>query len=156
MWAKGSDPPTISNLGMGLNSMSLDNFPLQYRPGSVQLLNVPLRCGPWISYTLKIPLGCGQGPNPPQFPPWVWALTEGKSLAKKSPWHRGISMAGGISVTEGGLGGSPWWGGVSQEGLPGRGGFPWGGLPACTEADPPCGQTDTCKNITFANYVCGR
>ena len=21
---------------------------------------------------------------------------------------------------------------------------------------PPCGQTDTCKNITFANFVCGR
>ena len=21
---------------------------------------------------------------------------------------------------------------------------------------PPCGQTHTCKNITFANYVCGR
>ena len=20
---------------------------------------------------------------------------------------------------------------------------------------PPCGQTDTCKNITFSNYVCG-
>ena len=23
-------------------------------------------------------------------------------------------------------------------------------------ARPPCGQTDTCKNITFANFVCGR
>ena len=23
-------------------------------------------------------------------------------------------------------------------------------------APPPCGQTHTCKNITFANYVCGR
>ena len=23
-------------------------------------------------------------------------------------------------------------------------------------AHPPCGQTDTCKNITFANFVCGR
>ena len=21
---------------------------------------------------------------------------------------------------------------------------------------PPCGQTDTCENITFANFVCGR
>ena len=21
---------------------------------------------------------------------------------------------------------------------------------------PPCGQTDTCKNITFTNFVCGR
>ena len=23
-------------------------------------------------------------------------------------------------------------------------------------ADPPCGQTDTCENITFPNFVCGR
>ena len=28
-----------------------------------------------------------------------------------------------------------------------------GGIPACTEADPPCGQTDTCKNITFATSL---
>ena len=21
---------------------------------------------------------------------------------------------------------------------------------------PPCGQTDTCKNITFANFICGQ
>ena len=26
------------------------------------------------------------------------------------------------------------------------------GIPACTEADPP-GQTDTCKNITFATSL---
>ena len=26
--------------------------------------------------------------------------------------------------------------------------------PPC-HAWPPCGQTDTCKNITFANFVCG-
>ena len=33
--------------------------------------------------------------------------------------------------------------------LPGPGGYD---IPACTEADtlPPCGQTDTCKNITLA------
>ena len=31
-----------------------------------------------------------------------------------------------------------------------RGGVstPGGGIPACTEADTPCGQTDACKNIT--------
>ena len=28
-----------------------------------------------------------------------------------------------------------------------------GGVPAQV---PPCGQTDTCKNITFADFVCGR
>ena len=27
-------------------------------------------------------------------------------------------------------------------------------MPPCH--NPPCGQTDTCKNITFANFVCGR
>ena len=29
-------------------------------------------------------------------------------------------------------------------------------IPACNGADTPCGQTDTCENITFANFVCGR
>ena len=30
-------------------------------------------------------------------------------------------------------------------------------IPACNGADtPPCGQTDTRENITFANFVCGR
>ena len=28
--------------------------------------------------------------------------------------------------------------------------------PPSNHARPPCGQTDTCKNITFANFVCGR
>ena len=61
-------------------------------------------------------------------------------------WSRGVSGPGGS-----GPGGSAWWGG-----LPGPGGVclvPAGsGIPACTEADtlPPCGQTDTCKNITLA------
>ena len=29
----------------------------------------------------------------------------------------------------------------------------WGGIPVCTEADPPCGRTDRCKNITFATSL---
>ena len=33
------------------------------------------------------------------------------------------------------------------------GGGGGGGIPACTEADPPCGQTDRCKNITFATSL---
>ena len=54
-------------------------------------------------------------------------------------------------------------------GLPARGGVPaQGGLPRGSVCPggcllrvgyyhpPPRGQTDTCKNITFANYVCGR
>ena len=33
-----------------------------------------------------------------------------------------------------------------------------GRIPACNGADTtlPRGQTDTCENITFANFVCGR
>ena len=32
-----------------------------------------------------------------------------------------------------------------------------GVYPACTEADPPVNRmTDRCKNIAFANFVCGR
>ena len=46
----------------------------------------------------------------------------------------------------------------------GAGGHAWmpGGVHGCrgachvTRMPPPCGQTDTCKNITFANFVCGR
>ena len=40
-------------------------------------------------------------------------------------------------------------GGSAPEGVSSRG----GGVPACTEADPSCGQTDRCKNITFANSL---
>ena len=29
-------------------------------------------------------------------------------------------------------------------------------LPNHAHPLPPCGQTDTCKNITFANFFCGR
>ena len=53
-------------------------------------------------------------------------------------------------------------GGVSARGyLPGgylpRGGVFPGGMciPACNGTDPSCGQTDTCENITFANFVGG-
>ena len=45
----------------------------------------------------------------------------------------------------------PWgvcWG-VSASGLGGC-------IPACNGADPPCGQADTCEDITFANFVYGQ
>ena len=46
---------------------------------------------------------------------------------------------------------------VPALGLPAPGGWRvpgGGGIPACTEADsPPCGQTDRCKNITFATLL---
>ena len=43
--------------------------------------------------------------------------------------------------------------------VPGLGGVPGPGvcIPACTETDPPVDRmTDTRKNITFTNFVCGR
>ena len=33
----------------------------------------------------------------------------------------------------------------------------WTEISLWTETEtPPCGQSDTCGNITFANFVCGR
>ena len=83
---------------------------------------------------LNFPLGCGPEPDPPL----GCGPGGGVSLAGGSPWQ-GVSLAGV---------GSPWQGVSWQGGLPGR-----DGLQACTEAEPPRGQTDTCKNITFANYM---
>ena len=71
----------------------------------------------------------------------------------------GMSTSWGVSASGGGicfggclpLGGVCFWGGVCL--FPGG-----GGIPACTEADTPLWtewMTDTYKNITFANYVCG-
>ena len=72
---------------------------------------------------LNFPLGCGPGPDPPQFLPWVWA------------W-RGMPPSWGLPPS----GGSPSWGMPPS----GGGGFSLagGGIPACTEADPPCEQND--------------
>ena len=156
----GPDPPELPPWMLAWIWSTL-NFPLGCGPGSD-----PPQFPPWVwawiwspsisplgvgldLIPLNFHLGCGPGPDPPQFLPWVWAW-RGVSLAGGSPWQgvlpgrgllgRGVSLAGG----------SPW------QGVSLAGGSPWqGGLPACTEADSPCGQTDTCQNITFANYVCG-
>ena len=54
-------------------------------------------------------------------------------------------------------------GGVPAQGvyLPGGSVPAQGGVPARGEGylprySSPCGQTDTCETITFANFVCGR
>ena len=48
-------------------------------------------------------------------------------------------------------------GGVSARGGVCPGGSAWGVcIPACNGADTPRGQTDTCENKTFTNFVCGR
>ena len=58
-------------------------------------------------------------------------------------------------------GGGAWsWGGAWSQGVPGTGGclvLGGGGIPACTEADPPVNRiTDACKNITLPQLCCGR
>ena len=52
----------------------------------------------------------------------------------------GVCSVGGCVCSRGGA--------VSASG-------PGGCIPACNGADTPCGQTDTCENITFANFVWG-
>ena len=84
-------------------------------------LNSPLGVGLDL-IPLNFPLGCGPGPDPLNFP--LVSGLGGGSPWWGSPWQVGVSLAG--------------------RGLPGRGAGV-GGLPACTEADSPRGQTDTCK-----------
>ena len=77
----------------------------------------------------------------------------GFSIWGGSP-SRGVSIQGVLH-----LGGFSIPGGVLHRGLSIRGGAPAYILPghvtcnASWYTHPPCGQTDTCKNITFANYV---
>ena len=52
-------------------------------------------------------------------------------------------------LAPGGWGSAP--GGCLLQGVPALGGG--GGIPACTEADPHCGQTHMCKNITFTTSL---
>ena len=71
----------------------------------------------------------------------------------------GVSAQGGVCLWSLGGGGSasggsasgPWGEGMSGSGVPG----------GCVSQHamgqtPPRGQTDTCENITFADFVCGR
>ena len=82
----------------------------------------------------------------------------------ESPWQGGLLVWGGLlargeSLCQGGLlaGGSPCWGGVSLPGVSLPGASPChGGLLAWRVSYPPVDRmTDRCKNITFANFVCG-
>ena len=66
----------------------------------------------------------------------------------------GCLLLGWVSATGGCLlpGGCLFQGGACSGGV-----CSWAGgggdIPACTEADPICGQTDRCKNITFATSL---
>ena len=112
--------PWISPLGVGLDLIPL-NFSL-----AVGLDLIPL----------NFSLGCGPGPDPPQFPPWVWAWgvsLEGVSLEGGGLLGRKgglLGRKGGLLGRKGGLlagrGGSLAGRGVS---LAGRGVSLAGGLP---------------------------
>ena len=66
---------------------------------------------------------------------------------------RGCTWSGGVP----GLGGFTWFQGVYlvTGGVPGPVGCTWsqGGVPGPGPGTYPCGQTDTCKNITFATSL---
>ena len=48
-------------------------------------------------------------------------------------------------------------GGLSARGVSASGPVSGGGVSQHAMGQtPPCEQTDTCENITFANFVCGR
>ena len=68
------------------------------------------------------------------------------------PTSRGVPVLMGMPVPRG----YPLPGGACSQGCTCFGGAcsgGRGGIPACTEADPPCGQTHRCKNITFATLL---
>ena len=98
-----------------------------------------------------IPVGC----IPPACWPYLPACT-----AQGGAWSQGVSALGGCLLQGECLlwGGvcsrgvpAPGWGlplggclllggGVCAQVVPGPGGVGWGGIPACTEVDPPCEQ----------------
>ena len=46
---------------------------------------------------LNFPLECGPGPDPPQLPPWVWALTRSPST---SPLGVGLETCNACRITD--------------------------------------------------------
>ena len=82
---------------------------------------------------LNFPLGCGPGPDPPQFPPWVWAWRRRGSImafccglllchSVMAFWFGGLLIEGSLLVESGLLiesglllwpsGKAFWWGGL--------------------------------------------
>ena len=94
----GSDPPSISPLGVGL-----DLIPLNF------------------------PLGCGPGSDPPQFHPWVWAWIWSPSISPMGVGLDLIPLNFPLGCRPGGgspfWGMPPSWGGCFLGGLSLRGGL---------------------------------
>ena len=71
-----------------------------------------------------------------------------QGVSVSGPWGRGVSASdpgGCLPLVPGGEG-------VSGSGVPGGCVSHY----AMGQTSPPRGQTDTCENITFADFVCGR
>ena len=132
----GIDPPGCGP-GNPLGQIPL-NFPLGCGPGNPPWPDppqLPLWMWAWRPPQIlhNFPLGCGPGdplpwPDPSQLPPWVWVW--------KPARHAGIPPPGDL--------------------LQGMLGYH---LQCMLGYHPPPHvdrMTDTCKNITFANFVCGR
>ena len=87
-----------------------------------------------------IPVGC----VPPACCPYLPACTaQGWCLLQGGLHHGGAAPGGSLPLREPASGGSACsWGGVSQHAL--------------RQTPPVDRMTDRCKNITFANFVCGR
>ena len=98
--------------------------------------------------------GVGEGLSPPgvSAPQGVGAVVSQHALRQTPPplwteevgcllWGGGLLRGRGVCLL---------WGDVCSLG----GVCSWGGgIPAYTEADTPCGQTDACKNITFVTSL---
>ena len=95
-------------------------------------LNLPPGCDP--GQTTQLPPGCGPGNSPPPPPARPLKLAPGCGPGK---------MQGMLGYTPNPLLDTckACWDTTCR---------------ACWDATPSCGQTDMCKNITFANFVCGR
>ena len=81
------------------------------------------------------------------------ACRGGGGCAWRGVHCRGLHMAGGACMAGGHA-----WQGVGAF-MHGRGACMAGRHALHAHPPPrtpPCGQTDTCENITFANFVCGR
>ena len=131
--------PSIFPLGVGLDLIPL-NFPLGCGPGSAWTWSPsisPLGVGQDL-IPLNFPIGCGPRPDPPQFPPWVWAST----------WSTSISPLGvGLEHTT-----TPKRRHPPRTRPPGAGTPLGAGTPPTREqaSIPPVNRmTNRCKNITL-------
>ena len=120
-----------------MSEMALEHFKLQVC--SIGLTNF-YPCEKSFNIFLQqecIPVGC----EPPAYCPCLRACTApvGVPAGGGVPGHGGVPAQGVY---------------LPREDIPAQGVY----LPGeCTcPGTPPCGQRDTCKNISFANFVCER